>query len=145
MTIEALIARFRNLNRRSRLRCRFSLLLVSVDSLRSLLPSANVPPGHRFLRSPTVLMPRIWFRMIPGESPAFYVCGSGDGAIFRLRAKVYHSEREKARLFFGGEEFRKDCDTIGCNTCEGCIGWRRVQAISPRERFHGISSGSVCR
>ncbi len=27
-------------------------LLVSVDSLKSLLPLANAPPGHRFFRSP---------------------------------------------------------------------------------------------
>ena len=29
-------------------------------------------------------------RSFPGESPAFNVCGSGDGAVFRLRAEVYH-------------------------------------------------------
>ena len=29
-------------------------LLVSVDSLRALLPSANDPLGHRFLRSPVL-------------------------------------------------------------------------------------------
>ena len=43
---------FRNLGRRSRPCYRCSLLFASIDSLRSLLPLANAPLGHRFLHSP---------------------------------------------------------------------------------------------
>ena len=39
-------------------------MLVSSDSFRSLLPSANDPLGHRFLRSPTVTF-RIVLRTVP--------------------------------------------------------------------------------
>ena len=43
---------FRNLSRRSRLCCRCSPLLASVDSLGSLPASQDSPPGYRFPRSP---------------------------------------------------------------------------------------------